>query len=190
MKLTRERKVYAAVLALAVVALGADRFLFSAPEIAAAEPGSLLVQSEPRPKAFIKGESARPVAAKLPGLGALARRMDEVSKARGLQAGNVADPFRPPAGWLKAEATQTGNGLSEFAAKHHLVAVLKSSRGGIAVVNGATRKSLRIGQQLDGFKLVAIGEKSVTFQSALGTVDLGLPEEQQTDSQIVTSPAR
>ncbi|HXE53432.1 MAG TPA: hypothetical protein VN541_10470 [Tepidisphaeraceae bacterium] len=192
MKMTRERKVYAALFALAVVALGVDKFVLGPPESQAAVSAETQVASAPPAHSETHPEvptAARPTQ---PGLAALTLQMDQVNRTLGLESADIPDLFQAPAGWLKpAAAKQPVDAAATFSAQHHLLAVLKSSRGGVAVIGGATlRKSLRIGQQVDGFKLTAIGERSATFTSGQQKVELQLPTDSSPDSQIISTAGR
>ena len=197
MRMTRERKVYAAVLAVAVTALGADKFIFAPPESRAMSQAELLVHA-PAPDAQPAPLVARPEpqisptaqAGTLVPLAALAERVQHVTEARRLEPEQVIDIFHTPAGWAKT-LPNGPDAAAVFAARHQLVAVLKSSRGGVAVVtSGASRKSLRIGQQLDGFTLVAIADRSITLHSPQGTVELPLPADAKLDPQSITASGR
>jgi hypothetical protein len=192
MKLTRERKMYAGLFVLAVVALGVDKFVLGPPQTQAAAQAQAPEPQRPAAHAEPQGQAAVAAGAKQPGLAALTLQMDHVSRAMGLDAKELPDVFQPPAGWVKPAAPKPQADVAAiFAAQHHLLAVLKSSHGGIAVIGGATsRKSLRIGQKVDGFELAAIGERSVTFASGTQKIELQLPTDSSADSQIISSTGR
>lgn len=201
MKMTRERKIYGALLCLGLAALAADKLFFSPAEAPAA---SLLIQnSGPKPVVVAHNKpvvtpAAEPQAKDQPlmGLGALADRMRGMAEAERLDLVDARDAFRPPVAWVGniAIPTQTqqsgpgpGDAVSAFREKHHLIAVLKSSRGGMAILDG---KSVRPGQTVDGFKLLRVGENSAVFESNGKSVEMQLPVNAQLDPQSITPAGR
>ena len=202
MKMTRERKIYGALLCLGVAALAADKLFFSPAEAPAA---SLLVQNNgPRPAVVAHNKPVVAPAAEpqpkdqpLMGLGALADRMRGMAEAERLDLADAKDAFRPPVAWVGniAVPTQTqqqsglgpGDAISAFREKHHLIAVLKSSKGGMAILDG---KSVRPGQSVDGFKLLRVCENSAVFESNGKTVEMQLPVNAQLDPQSITPAGR
>ena len=89
------------------------------------------------------------------------------------------DPFCPPPRWLpQDESLQAvqGPGHEEaraFAAAHKLKAVMLDTAGGCAIVDN---ELLRIGQVLDGFKLVSVSKHSAVLTSDVARVTLNLEE--------------
>jgi hypothetical protein len=201
MKMTRERKIYGALLCLGIAALGADKLFFSPAEAPAA---SLLIQSSgPKPVIAhnkpVVSPPAEPQTKDQPlmGLGVLADRMRGMAEAERLDLADARDAFRPPVAWVGniAIPTQTqqqpglgaGDAFAAFHEKHHLIAVLKSSKGGMAILDG---KSVRPGQTVDGFKLLRVGESSAVFESNGKTVEMQLPVNAQLDPQSITPAGR
>ena len=183
MQMTRERKVYAAVLTLAVTALTADKLFFGPPESQAAAPESLLISHNTlvQPHGPVSARVAPAAEPTDPGhaaSAALVERLRHVKEVEGLDVEHCADLFRAPASW--AQAPQVGStAKADFLARHRLMAVLKSSHGGLAVLDGSDRKSVRVGQVIDGFRLTTVGERSATFESPGGKVELELPAAAQ-----------
>jgi len=193
MQLTRERKVYAAFLAAALAALAADKFILGPPESSAAVRSDYLVNSPAAPPAARKTVAVEAAPPPLPSPAApalLAQRMEQVARDQQLNLDEAHDVFHTPATWVKPAAPAQPDLQAAFAAKHRLVALLKSSRGGIAVVAGQSRKSLRIGQQMDGFTLVSIAERSAAFRSGSVAVELQLIDDPQLESQSITPSGR
>ena len=200
MKMTRQRKVYAAVLLLGVGALAADKIFFSPPSTAAQDPSAMLLASTPHSPAPAAKHAVQPKEANLLGLGALADRMRKVAESERLDLGDSADVFRAPASWIQqkqsheaSQATTQPDPGAIFRDRHHLAAVLRSTHGGIAVLDatsGSKGRAIRIGQTLDGFKLIAVGERSATFASASGRVELELPADVGLDPQSITPSGR
>jgi hypothetical protein len=193
MKITKERKVYGAVLVLAVAALGADK-MFSGPSVARGSASMGQTAASPH-KVIIAADKSVPTGhSNLVGLAALADRMQEVNRAERLELEKVEDIFHAPATWTKpppkAAAVPAVDPTVTFTSNHHLIALLKGSRGGVAVLDGAGHRSLRIGQSVDGFRLMRIGERSATFTSAQGTAELTLPAEANADALSISPAAR
>jgi hypothetical protein len=91
----------------------------------------------------------------------------------------VRDAFSLPASWL-AEVHPTHGPLSEqdpatmFAKNHQLEAVVLQNQARGALVDD---HFLVIGQELDGFKLVAVDEASATFEAGKKQVVLRLASD-------------
>jgi hypothetical protein len=77
----------------------------------------------------------------------------------------VEAPAPPP--------TPVRDEAGEFQA-HKLQAVMKRTNGGIAIVD---KKTVRVGQTFEGFRLVAVKDRSAIFRRGELRVELKLPEE-------------
>src|SRR5688572_29812322 len=181
---TKQKKIYAAVLGLAVTAFAADRWVIghdAAPEEAeqllmtsntttAAAPVSTtaaLVTGQP----VMAAGAVAPVAA-APNTSTLARRLREVATAERLDLAEVSDASRvspvclpppPPPPAPKVEAPKVARDLvAEFHKDHRLDAVMKNGTkgGGLAIIDG---KTVRPGQALDGFRLLKVNDRSALF---------------------------
>ena len=205
MKMTRERKIYGAMLCLGVAALAADKLFFAPTEAPAQSAANLLITNHPQHPAVIahnkpvvmpqiEAPSKEPP---LVGLKALADRMRAMAEVERLDLKDARDAFRPPVEWVgniaagtqAAQSSVVGgsDAIKTFQERHHLIAVLKSSKGGMAILDG---KSVRPGQSVDGFKLVRVGENSAVFESSGKTVEMQLPVNAQLDPQSITPGAR
>lgn len=202
--MTRERKIYGALLCLGLAALGADKLWFT-PADATAQSASNLLVTRPQHPAVIA--HINPVVAPrsngpskdepLVGLGALAERMHAMAEVERLDLADAKDVFRPPVEWVgnlaatpQADHSTVVAGpdpVASFRERHHLIAVLKSSKGGMAILDG---KSVRPGQTVDGFKLVRIEENAAVFEANGRTVDMQLPLNAQLDPQSITPAGR
>lgn len=176
MKMNRERKIYAGVLGLALVALTADKLFLSPGASQAASPANLLVSgaphAAPRAHVVLAAKPPPPVEASNPlSLAGLIQRMRQVRDQEQLDLENCPDVFHAPKSWTPQLVVQS-TAKQQFLARHRLVAVLKSGHGGLAVLDGGDRKSVRPGQMVDGFRLVRLGEQTATFESKEGAVDL------------------
>jgi hypothetical protein len=190
MQLTKQQKIYAAVLLLAGVAFAVDRWVIGhGPEEAAAalprKSRPLVAQSMPRGATQVPG-AAGPVAAGPPpvagagtdgaarGPRSLAVRLQEVVKGERLNLSAVPDAFSPSRRWdppdmlipppTVAPAPPPRSDLaSQFKGRYKLNAVMKGRAGlaGVAIING---RMFVVGHRLDGWKLVAINEHSAKFE--------------------------
>jgi len=174
MRLTRERKIYATVLGLALAGLASDK-LFLSPGESQAAPANLLVGSShgaPRARVVIAAKPPPPAEASNPlSLNGLIQRMRQVRDQEQLDLDNCPDLFHAPKSWAPQQVAQS-SAKQQFLARHRLVAVIKSGHGGLAVLDGGDRKSIRRGQTVDGFRLVRLGEQAATFESKEGAVEL------------------
>ena len=176
MVLITRRKLLAAVLAAAVGVLVADQLgvLPTAPDeayaVAEAEPG-------PAPSA---PEAPTP-AAPAPEAPTLAERLEALADGREADVTSLRDAFRAPASWRpelpKEQPKPAGPSAEElraqaFRQKHRLQATAVGPRGHIALMNSGC---LTVGQELDGFRLVAVDGESAVFESGSAKVTLRLP---------------
>jgi hypothetical protein len=175
MKCPNSRKVCLAILALVVVGFLVDRLVLDSgatlPREAAASAKPAAVAPAPAPAAG----AAEAVA----GYPAVTDRLGAIAEARGLDPASVRDAFVPPEPWLseltappppppppvKAEPAR------DFARGHRLTSVLLAGEGGSAVVDG---RFLRLGQEIDGHKLVRLTADAAFFQSGDECVELKL----------------
>ena len=195
MHLTKQRKVFGAVLVLALGALGADRFIFT-PNEPEAPPAPAATTAAPHPikKIVASGDTAQAQEARLAGLAALAKRMRDMAEVERLDVGDTKDAFVPAAAWVGQMKTDTASAAqaaaqpldpaSAFREHHHLVAVLKSSHGGVAILDG---KTVRVGQRVDTFRLVSVGDRTALFHSANTDLTLELPADTQLEKDSITS---
>ena len=179
---TKRQKILLGVLGLALTVFLADRvYLGMSPagpaQAEASEVADTMGVLPDRVAALSRGEAAtigtgRPESE-------LVKRLDAVRAAHLVQLEEVTDVFRPSQAWA-GPAPQTETPVNsdeiradEFAQDHRLEAAVVSSKGSIAIVNGWC---LKIGQELDGFKLVSVGRDSVVFVSGAARATLRLAE--------------
>ncbi|MBL7133359.1 MAG: hypothetical protein ISS78_04620 [Phycisphaerae bacterium] len=100
----------------------------------------------------------------------LADRLEEIAAKHRLELTDVKDAFRPGRSWIaqvpkkKAQLpAKTDQAKAErFVKNHRLQAVVVADRHSSAIING---RYLTIGQEMDGFKLVAVNKNSVVMVS-------------------------
>jgi hypothetical protein len=166
MKVTRERKIYAAVLGLALLGFTLDRTIFGgshdAQADAAAQAEAALVPTT-APTA-----SVTPAGDDVP----LAARLASAVNDANFDPATIRVPFSAQLPWLAATQIDAPPSSAElFVQKHNLTAVMGSGQSGYAIIDGAC---VRIGRSLEGFKLTAIDAKSVTFEAGSSRVKLQL----------------
>ena len=175
MSLTTSHKIYASVLGVALVGFALDRTLL-APDGAAAGETTPPAATGMDTVSIMATPMPIPVAAAPTRTLALSFR--ELAARRGLKLEDISDPFTVPNHWLPDEASipiETSTGVSpgrRYLASHQLNAVMENAQGGSAIVDG---KRLRIGDELDGFRLVLIQRRSVVMEGEGVRVTLALP---------------
>ena len=181
MKLNTRQMGIAAVLAFGLAALAADRLLLgggagsvagpATADAAALDPEEAV--GAPRPAA------PAPVAGRATDGPAVAERLARVARRRGVSADRVDDAFRPPTTWFALAPTEdagsepepTGPDRGAFLEDHVLSAVLASGQRGVAIVDG---RPVRVGEEVDGFHLVAVDRRSARFEAEGQTAVLTL----------------
>jgi hypothetical protein len=176
MKLSKERRVYAAILGLAGAAWVGDRVLFSGgPQPASA--GAVPAEQAPAPAPIAK---AAPVGVPL---------ADRLERLRQSQPGSAEDAFavpdewRPKAAAAKAEAAAPPRFDAEaFKSAHRLTTVLKGTRGNFAVIDGGSLRTP--GQELDGMILREVTSESAVFERDGVLVELRISRPGVTDGRV------
>ena len=178
MKLSKQRKVYVAIFALAVSALGVDRLFLggseATPSRANGETASgASVQPSPAPSGLGGGSAGAPRPAAKP----LAERLRDLSQKQGIDMKTVKDAFSCSPEWFPRQevvATESASGVeaSQFRSKHELMAVMAGARGS-AIIDG---KCLLVGQKLGEYELISVGERCAVFQRGGRRVTLTLKE--------------
>jgi len=181
MVLSKRQKILVVSLAVSLLALVYDRLQLGSnpirpspaagsviPDAPVAEPGAAL------PTAAGANSSKTPKST-------LTDRLEDLAKARRLDGMDVRDAFRPPEGWMPRIAVQhptppasEADKARRFAEEHPLKAILVGPGGSRAIVDD---QCLRIGQELGGFELVSINNRSVVLVSNGVRVTLRLASE-------------
>ena len=195
MTLTKQQKIYAAVLGLAVSAFAFDRFVLgpgddapeemaATPAVAAHRPGPRRAPARPAVAAAAGKSAAVPAAgAAAPAAPAapastLSVRLEALAAAQKIKLDNVGDAFKPSPVWVgspkqPAPTVELVDAVAEFQ-KKKLTAVMKQASGGIAVID---KTYLSVGQSLDGFRLVAVKDRSAILRRGNQRVELRLRED-------------
>jgi len=191
MKITRNQKRLTVALGVALAALVADRIMPS-PKPLAAESTDLLVR--PSAEGARRSSAAQPATPEnkpaahrwgAPGvharLSALATQQPPTAVGR--------DPFhferprisvRP----IEPSAPDTARRISaaeQFAARHQLRAIIGTGRGGLVLVSD---RMIRVGEGLDGWRLVHISRDAATFENDGIRVILPLSDSKAEDPAV------
>lgn len=179
METKRNTKViYGAILGLAAAAFAVDRWVIGHnTEAAPAETDSVAVATaQPREAVTPSTSSAPAQAAAL--RTSLASRLAAAVETRKITLAAVNDVFAAPAAWseekVRAAAAKTPkkDPAAEFRTRHKLDAIMKTTHGGVAIVDG---KSVRVGEKLEGLKLLAIDAQTASFGADGLVIQMKLP---------------
>lgn len=178
MKISRERKIYVALVGVGLLALAADRVLFAeadpaagdALEDAVAAPEELPVSAILDLAGFPDldgGQLAPTLAERLGRLGGENRHTDDL---RNVFA--VPDAWRTEVPSPAAVADEAG-GVDDFSVTHRLMAVVPNARTPCIVVEGV---AVLVGQIIDGYQLVEVRQRSAAFVKGKQRVELHLDD--------------
>jgi hypothetical protein len=184
MTLTRERKIFGAVLVIAWAGLGYDQFTGGGAAAADAEdvdPDSLLLASSTVSTSPSSHKSTSAMNVGVDDISLASRLTSLAQRTPVRSAGEIRDAFRATDGWIsKAAATTPAIGTvspaDQFAAEHKVSAIsTNASGGGVAVIDGTM---LHIGGQIDGYRLVALRGQHAIFEASDGArAQLSLPTD-------------
>ena len=168
MNLTRQQKVLMGVLALGASAVVVDRVWLDQPH---GGPHSASAEAIANPdQAMTVAELDTWIADidNVAGLLSFADRLSSLRDHADTEADPLRDAFSPPRRWL-GEAGQVDDRAravaeahARFIRAHRLDAVMLDGREGVAVING---KAVRVGELVDGYKLIDVQKKSASLQS-------------------------
>lgn len=177
MALSNAHKVLFAVLALAVLALLID-WLFLGGDATHPSAASASVGAPPAETAVPPAPPPEPTAvadAKPDADGPLlADRLRTAARTLGLDPTNTREAFAPSEDWLpelRLPGPPQRDPAEDFARQHRLTSVILIGTGGSAVVDG---RAVRVGQELDGFRLVRLTSAGAVFQAGDSQVELRL----------------
>ncbi len=175
MSLSTKQKAYASVLAMVVIALVADRLFLPGPGEAAGTTSVWAARSAGSTSGADTGAMlASPIS---PQRSLLAARLDAVAQARGFDLENVPDAFEASVAWLEPDGADQGvdpGPPGGTRAGLRLNAVMAQCAAGYENVNG---KTLFIGGSLNGYRLLAVYDRSAILESPTGMrIELTLAE--------------
>ena len=178
MKLSRQQKIYLAILALVLGALLVDR-LFRSRQTVTVEASTysepLPGETIPAPALVFDKKTLGPEPDSQSPSIKLAKQLEILLPEECLDLNQARDAFSLPAAWLDELCAQNLPGQADaaarFAKSHQLKAVLIDGQNNSALVDDHL---LILGQKLDDFKLVAVNEDSATFEAGTKRVILKL----------------
>ena len=177
MTLSVKHKVYGAVLVVGVIAVTLDRVVILPDQAAAGRLPSehyAVVQPATTPAA---SPSQSPAGSISTAGAVIADRLNEMAVTRGFDLQHVPNAFVPPKSWEVTETPPSrpaGRVAAEtFELTHVLTGVMAAGGGGYAIIDG---KTLFIGQELDGFELIRVSQRSAVLESNGVRIELVLAE--------------
>ncbi len=178
MNVNTQRKVVAAVLALALGALVLDKTVLSPKGAAAAPPSTgqaapaLSATGTAGPKPATRA-AAPDKSENTPGR--VSSRLSIALDSPKWTAEQVVGSLRPSPEWASGPAAASApasDRAGDFKARHELKAVMSGQDRRIALIGG---RPMREGETLDGYTLVSVGARSAVFESGSDRIVLSLP---------------
>lgn len=186
MKLNKSQKVYAIILAVAAVGFLVDRVLLApgAGGPAQVQAGAVHMTPSGRPRP----PTTEPRAA----TASVAKRLARFNDVRQFDITTVREILLPSPAWLaelqppepepepdaEAEAPQPVavapaqmSPAERFIQRHRLKSTIRRDNGGWALIDGHI---VEVGQEFDGYRLVAVTDDGAVFESDRGRVELRL----------------
>lgn len=171
----KRQRVGIAILAVGLAALIVDRG-FVLPRSAPAGPADFVDQyTIQRPQ-----NAPTPTPHGRPATPAVCDKLARAWSENHLDMDSPRDPFLLPTSWRQEAGSEAENNARTTAAAafietHKLDAVVIDAMGKRVLVDGSL---FQLGDELDGFRLVAIDRESTVFQDAQESVELKLAEAQ------------
>lgn len=174
MALNKERKVLLGLLGSAGLILGIDYFVLSAPSGAHAGTAQPAPESETKPTP----DTTTPATKSAAGLSPRAALQwnQKLEQAAGERAvAQDVDPFADPVVPEQPAPDEAGPiSVDAFVRTHQLSLVLLSGEMSVAMVNGAP---VRLGDEIEGYRLISVDSRSAVFQAGEQTATLVLPKK-------------
>ncbi|MBX3390019.1 MAG: hypothetical protein KF691_11280 [Phycisphaeraceae bacterium] len=163
MAMSRERKVYAAVVLVAGAVLAVDRGFFGVTGASSAHAA----EAEIVP---LTARTAKP-AAQVPTLATRLKQLGSVPRTVDLLEVTLQRTVPVEIAELPA-ATPVEDSRQQFASTHHLSAIASTGRSANAVING---RAVTVGEVIAGFTLTEVTREGAVFSGPGGLVELHLP---------------
>ena len=156
MTLTKQQKVFVGIFVCVIVGLVCDRTLLLPEGVGAETVADNLLERPPVSAMTVPSLPTTPVAS-----AQFKERLDALLPGDDPVMTAARDAFTLSAAWSGGhKQSAEGSEVSKFRKKHRLKALILHGRGQAAFVDD---EFVRIGQVLDGFRLVEIDENSATF---------------------------
>jgi len=165
-KLTKQQKISLAIFAVAIAALVVDRAFLGGGSV----PAGASASSSPPPDVNTPPAPAPPDVNTPSSTIRLNQRLETLWRERELDISQPRDVFTLPEAWLndilpkepEKEPEPEKDAVTIFETNHQLQGVLISGLTRCVTINGHV---LELGDELDGFILIAIEEDSATFEA-------------------------
>lgn len=191
---SRQRKLAVGLLGLALAALVVDRTVLSPAGAEAAPPAAAAPASTPAaaPAAPATTENSTPGNPRKPAQPSVNERLDRALSTPKWSTEELLGSLRPSPKWAADPGStgDTGDPSLAFDKKHQLKAVMGSrdkDENRVALVGG---QPLRVGDTLDGMRLVSVGARSAVFEAGSVRVVLSLPEPEKPAARTEASQGR
>ncbi|UCD48760.1 MAG: hypothetical protein JSW27_14645 [Phycisphaerales bacterium] len=176
MALNKRQRMSMGVLAIGLVALVVDR-MFVLPHSA---PAGQAVMTDDYTVTATSDRAVVPPPVSTPPDLTVAAKLEAVWSDNDLRLNGPRDPFSLPPSWPRKRGSEkpprpTMTAGMIFATNHKLEAITVDPQGRRALIDD---KLLRLGETLEGFKLVAIDGESVTFERGGQQIQLELVKDQ------------
>ena len=176
-RLSGRQKAGAAIVLLGLCALIMDR-LFILPQSAPAEQSDYSVPADTE----VAGMASTTTEASGPESQSVNPRLAKLETLwsdKSLDVHRIRDAFSMPPAWQEGPspglaASIVSDPLSRFVQRHRLMAVAVDSEQNTVYVDD---RLLKVGQELDGFKLIAIDQQSATFEREGQRITLKLADD-------------
>ena len=178
MALKKRQKVGIGILALGLAALAVDR-AFVLPESApAGQPAFTDDYTIKAPAEDISPSAPAPTIIKEPVAASVTQKLEAAWSHKHLSLDRARNLFTLPESWQQKSDPSSGGrpfvaATRNFTGSHKLEAIIVDPQGKHALVDD---NLYRLGQELDGFELVAINRASVTFERNQEQIELKLAE--------------
>jgi len=159
MKLGKRQKVFLAIFVLGLLALVVDRTFLRPQGGAQAASAESLGAGEAAPPS----SEAVNASGKAPGAG-VAERLNQLWSGDAAALEQMRDPFALPPSWFDNvidNGVRIADAVALFLHKHRLGAVVLEGQESYAVVND---RFLVPGQEIGGFRLIAVHDRSAVFE--------------------------
>jgi hypothetical protein len=177
---TKKNITLAAVLGVALVSLAVDRLFLDSGQTGPDEAGAAQV-GEPLEHAE---EVPSPVDAATLVDASLGERLEKIRDGHDLDLETPRDAFRASPEWTQAQGMGDigdGSGDADTGARRHvLTAVMLLDTGNVAIINDTY---LRVGQEIDGWRLTQVDRGSAMLEGQGLSVTLRLQGESRSDKE-------
>jgi hypothetical protein len=160
MKVTKQQKIFAGLLALGLVALAMDRFVFSPQTAQASDDSAALLVAKPSKVATPTIAASGKLAVDSSVTNPIALKLNALSDSLHLPNAPVKDAFLPSQAWLGKPSGERTDPKT-FEQMHQLSGVMLSGSHPAAMING---KLVSVGDMIDGYRLISVAPGAANLQ--------------------------